>query len=85
MPLIWSIDGVHRPELDDYSHEEKFAEFEEYSRGVPRIVPRITPWKSGEPGGFSMDLYLKHREYNALIGAVAMIAGLIVKMKFFLR
>jgi CBS domain-containing protein len=28
MPLIWSIDGVRRPDLDDYSHEEKFAEFE---------------------------------------------------------
>ena len=28
-----------------------------------------------------MELYLKHREYNALLGAVAMMAGLIVKMK----
>jgi protein-S-isoprenylcysteine O-methyltransferase Ste14 len=62
----------------------KFDNFEEYARGVPRIVPRITPWKSGQPGGFSMDLYWKHREYNASLGAVAMMAGLIAKMKFFM-
>ena len=34
-------------------------------------------------GGFSLDLYLKHREYNALLGALAMIAALIVKMRLF--
>jgi hypothetical protein len=27
-----------------------------------------------------MDLYWKHREYNALLGAVTMMAALIVKM-----
>ncbi len=63
---------------------DKFADFEEYARGVPRIVPRISPWKSGESGEFSMDLYLKHREYNALLGVVAMMAGLIAKMKMFM-
>lgn len=62
---------------------EKFADFGEYARSVPRILPRVTPWKSGERGGFSMDLYLKHREYNASLGAVAMMAGLIIKMKMF--
>jgi hypothetical protein len=29
--------------------------------------------------GFSRALYLKHREYNALLGALAMMAGLIIK------
>jgi hypothetical protein len=27
-----------------------------------------------------MDLYLKHREYNALLGAIAMLAALVAKM-----
>jgi len=27
-----------------------------------------------------MDLYLKHREYNAALGAIAMAAALVVKM-----
>ena len=30
-----------------------------------------------------MDLYLKHREYNASAWCFAMTAGLIVKMNFF--
>jgi protein-S-isoprenylcysteine O-methyltransferase Ste14 len=62
---------------------EKFPEFEEYARRVPRMLPRITPAVSAdESGGFSFDLYLKHREYNALLGALAMTAALIVKMMF---
>ncbi len=59
----------------------KFPEFDEYARQVPRMFPRITPARFGDDaGGFSMDLYLKHREWNALVGALAMMAGLIVKM-----
>lgn len=60
---------------------DKFPEFEEYARNVPRMFPRIIPASSeGDGGGFSMDLYLKHREYNATLGAVAMTAALVVKM-----
>jgi protein-S-isoprenylcysteine O-methyltransferase Ste14 len=62
---------------------EKFPEFEEYARRVPRMLPRITPAPSDQAGGFSTNLYLKHREYNALLGAAAMMAVLIVKMEFF--
>jgi protein-S-isoprenylcysteine O-methyltransferase Ste14 len=58
-----------------------FPGFEQYARQVPRMFPRITPYRSGNDGGsFSMKLYLQHREYNALIGALAMAAGLIAKM-----
>jgi len=63
---------------------QKFPEFEDYARRVPRMFPRITPRSKDEmPSAFSMDLYLKHREYNALIGALAMVAALIVKMIVF--
>jgi protein-S-isoprenylcysteine O-methyltransferase Ste14 len=63
---------------------EKFPEFEEYAQHVPRMFPRITTGSRGDnAGGFSSDLYQKHREYNALLGALAMIAALIVKMKLF--
>ena len=55
-----------------------FPDFESYSRRVPRLVPR---W-SGESltANFSRKLYLKHREYNALIGAVLMMVAITVKM-----
>jgi protein-S-isoprenylcysteine O-methyltransferase Ste14 len=60
---------------------QKFSEFEEYARHVPRMFPRITPYPQGgeTAAGFSLDLYLKHREYNALLGALLMAAVLIVK------
>jgi protein-S-isoprenylcysteine O-methyltransferase Ste14 len=60
-----------------------FPEFEEYARRVPRMLPRLTPASrapSDDPSGFAFDLYLQHREYNALLGAVGMVAALIVKM-----
>ena len=64
---------------------QKFPEFEEYARCVPRMFPRITSESATkeEPAAFSIDLYLKHREYNALLGALAMVAALIVKMILF--
>lgn len=62
---------------------EKFPEFEEYTRRVPRMLPRIMPYRSGDDsGGFSFDLYMKHREWNALLGAVVMMTALVVKMMF---
>lgn len=60
---------------------EQFPEFEEYARRVPRLLPRIVPARTtGEGGRFSFDLYRKHREWNALLGTLAMIAGLLAKM-----
>jgi protein-S-isoprenylcysteine O-methyltransferase Ste14 len=61
---------------------QKFPEFDEYAGRVPRMFPRLSARRGvdGEPPGFVWDLYLKHREYNALLGALAMLAALIVKM-----
>jgi protein-S-isoprenylcysteine O-methyltransferase Ste14 len=60
-----------------------FSEFEEYAQRVPRMFPRLTHAPGEASPGFSWDLYLKHREYNALLGVLAMMAGLVVKMTFF--
>jgi protein-S-isoprenylcysteine O-methyltransferase Ste14 len=59
-----------------------FPGFDEYCRNVPRLIPRLTPYAPKQApdfpaeasaavvtGGFSMELYRKHREYNAAIGA----------------
>lgn len=64
---------------------EKFPGFDDYARAVPRIFPRITPYRpdaQSASGGFSFDLYWKHHEYNALLGALAIVAALVMKMKF---
>src|SRR5579872_3076824 len=58
---------------------EKFPEFGEYARRVPRMFPQIGA--SSEGGrSFSFDLYWQHREYNALLGAMGMMAALVAKM-----
>jgi protein-S-isoprenylcysteine O-methyltransferase Ste14 len=60
---------------------EKFPEFEGYARRVPRMLPRFTPARSDDAeGGFSMQLYLKHREWNSLLGSALLVGALIVKM-----
>jgi len=50
-----------------------FPGFDDYRRQVPRLIPRLTPARqTGDQdasGAFSFELYLKHREYNAGIGA----------------
>lgn len=60
----------------------KFANFDEYCSQVPRLLPRITAARVGnsQAGSFSRELYLKHREYNALIGALAVVAALAGKI-----
>jgi protein-S-isoprenylcysteine O-methyltransferase Ste14 len=59
-----------------------FPEFEEYARRVPRLLPRFRA-SGAASTGFSWELYLKHREWNALLGSMGMMAGLMVKMTFF--
>ena len=62
---------------------EKFAGFDDYAKRVPRMLPRFTAARYGDDdGGFSMALYLKHREWNALLGSVLLAGALILKMTF---
>ena len=56
-----------------------FPEFDTYAARVPRLVPRLAPRDLRDQGSFSWTRYRKHREYNALIGTVAMIAALVAK------
>lgn len=62
---------------------QTFPEFEEYARRVPRMFPRLKRASGEDSAGFSVELYLKHREYNALLGAVGMMAVLILRRTLF--
>lgn len=57
----------------------RFPEFETYARQVPRLWPRLRN-PSAAAGSFSRELYLKHREYNALIGTAVMLLALTAKL-----
>lgn len=55
-----------------------FPEFDQYCQRVPRLVPRPSRAKTSvSPGRFSFGLYLKHREYNATIGAALLYLSLL--------
>jgi protein-S-isoprenylcysteine O-methyltransferase Ste14 len=61
-----------------------FPRFDEYCRRVPRLIPRPTAARFGgdsaaQPGGgsFSLDIYLRHREYNAAMGAALLYLSLL--------
>lgn len=60
----------------------RFSTYSDYAREVPRLFPRTLRF-GGMSQGFSRELYLKHREYNASFGAAAMLAALVVKMLWF--
>jgi protein-S-isoprenylcysteine O-methyltransferase Ste14 len=62
----------------------RFPEFEEYTRHVPRLFPRLRPYPN-DSASFSLDLYWSHREYNAAIGAILVIAALTAKVIWFAK
>ena len=62
-----------------------FPGYGQYASQVPRLLPRLTPYRAetaveDRSAHFSSALYLRHREYNAALGAVLMLAALVLKM-----
>jgi protein-S-isoprenylcysteine O-methyltransferase Ste14 len=56
-----------------------FPQFEAYCRRVPRFFPRFTTAAGpadDRSGHFAWALYLKHREYNALLGVLLLYISL---------
>ncbi len=57
----------------------QFPGYAEYIASVPSLMPRSL-WFTGVTNGFSRELYFRHREYNSLLGAAAMLAVLLAKI-----
>jgi protein-S-isoprenylcysteine O-methyltransferase Ste14 len=57
---------------------QHFADYATYCARVPRLLPRLRAGSEGR-SHFSAELYLQHREYNALFGTIAVIAALAAK------
>lgn len=82
--LVIMFFAIYVPVIHDEEKflREKFPGFDEYARRVPQMLPRIRPALSAdEAGGFSVELYLKHREWNALLGSVVLVCALALKMR----
>jgi protein-S-isoprenylcysteine O-methyltransferase Ste14 len=67
---------IHGEETFLRSH---FPAYGDYARRVPRLLPR-TLLPRQIMSGFSRQLYWQHREYNAVLGAAAMLAALVAKI-----
>ena len=64
-----------------------FPDFDAYAAAVPRLLPRLVARSDSNAakGVFAGALYRKHREYNALLGAMGMYAALILKLMLLSR
>jgi protein-S-isoprenylcysteine O-methyltransferase Ste14 len=64
-----------------------FAGYDEYAARVPRFFPRFPPYRSAgpSPAGYSRELYLRHREYNAALGSALMMSALVLKIVLWRR
>ncbi len=59
----------------------RYEGFDAYTLAVPRFFPRLTPARlDRDGGGFSRGVYVKNREYQALLGGRRIIKKLIVRI-----
>ena len=75
----------------DYMRELFPEAYGDYGRAVPLFVPRLTPYRASSFGKagiketssganrFQPSLYLRHREYNAALGVIAVFAFFIAR------
>jgi protein-S-isoprenylcysteine O-methyltransferase Ste14 len=80
--LVGLFGAIYYPTIlgEEQYLRANFAGFEAYAARVPRLLPRLTAAAGDGAGEFSRELYQKHREYNALMGAGAIYAALILRL-----
>ncbi|MGH9665505.1 MAG: methyltransferase family protein [Bryobacteraceae bacterium] len=64
-------------ELEEQHLRQLFPEYEDYARRVPALWPRLGP--AGPGKSFRRELYVRNREYQALLGFAAGVAALLWK------
>jgi hypothetical protein len=77
LSIYFPVMNVEAEELESWLGEE----YRVYAQAVPLFIPRLTPWKN-PTRRFDFQLYLKHREYNAALGALLITAVLAAKILF---
>jgi protein-S-isoprenylcysteine O-methyltransferase Ste14 len=85
--LVVMFFAIYLPVIRDEEAflRQRFPEFDDYAKRVPRMFPRLTPHSRSpaDAAGFSLALYKQHREYNALLGALGVFLALIGKLLFY--
>lgn len=81
--FFWGIYGKTIRGERDLLTELFGDDYREYARNVPLLFPRLTPWRQDEAQSdfaFDGERYRRNKEWEALLGAVAGFAVLIVRM-----
>ncbi|MGH9467586.1 MAG: methyltransferase family protein [Terriglobales bacterium] len=81
--------GIYLPVIgaeERYLAQRFGAAFHDYAARVPRLLPRLIPRRrrpqtAGE-GAYSLALYRRHREYQALVGFCFLALVLVLKWKW---
>ena len=59
--------------------------YDEWERNVPAFLPRPTPWRAPagtvEHEGFDFNLYMRHGEWRAAVGFIAVLAYLVLRLQ----
>ena len=74
LPVVWAEEERLRRAFPGYAA---------YAAQVPRFIPRLSPAEHSQAQGFSRELYLQHREYNAALGSGFMLMALAAKLLWF--
>jgi protein-S-isoprenylcysteine O-methyltransferase Ste14 len=80
---FWSFVYGPTMERERANISGRFPEaYARYSDNVPAFVPRVRPWRDHESdnGGFSLDLYMKHGEWKALVTYILVLAWLALRV-----
>ena len=85
LALLFALIYLPTIQSEEAFLRERFSEYDEYAKRVPRLIPRLMPAASVTPDGakasaFAGGLYWKHREYNAALGTVGIYAVLLLKL-----
>jgi len=75
--VVFSLIYLPAIELEEQHLRKLFPEFAAYAQRVPALWPTLAPVKT--PGRFRWELYIRNREYQALIGFVIGAAYLVIR------
>ena len=92
LAVLFAVIYIPTIQSEEAYLREHFAGFDDYTRVVPRLLPRLTAGRvgsagqaQGEGGSFSRALYRAHREYNSAMGAAAIYLALAARLLFLRR
>jgi steroid 5-alpha reductase family enzyme len=80
LALMFTLVYVPVIHAEEQFLRKTFAQFDEYCARVPRLFPRFRSAYPQAAVVWSRDQYMRHREYNALIGSIFLWCVLVVKI-----